>query len=216
MPPAEGGRQLAPWKVWDGGNTRPPLPLACNVLLCLIHFGLQFLSPCWLIFSLPTAQSQRAGLWSYKKEQAEWSGAWGIPHHKMLCLFRHEKNNNFFFFSLDIRQGDLQKNLSTFHPQKNVVQYFFIKKYTTGIPCSLLFHVLLFSLIIPNSVWHLGQLSQLWRCAVPNLCLWVAGFCQTAVKLDKGLSYYCMFGFPFFFIIIIILTFLGKSYEPKR
>lgn len=144
MPPAEGGRQLAPWKVWDGGNTRPPLPLACNVLLCLIHFGLQFLSPCWLIFSLPTAQSQRAGLWSYKKEQAEWSGAWGIPHHKMLCLFRHEKNNNFFFFSLDIRQGDLQKNLSTFHPQKNVVQYFFIKKYTTGIPCSLLFHVLFF------------------------------------------------------------------------
>lgn len=118
MPPAEGGRQLAPWKVWDGGNTRPPLPLACNVLLCLIHFGLQFLSPCWLIFSLPTAQSQRAGLWSYKKEQAEWSGAWGIPHHKMLCLFRHEKNNNFFFFIRHSSRWSTKKSIYISPPKK--------------------------------------------------------------------------------------------------
>lgn len=153
MPPAEGGRQLAPWKVWDGGNTRPPLPLACNVLLCFIHFGLQFLSPRWLIFSLPTAQSQRAGLWSYKKEKAEWSEAWGIPHHKMLCLFHHEKNNNIFFFSLDIRQGDLQKMLSTFHPKKVLCNIFIIKKiYHWHSMQPFISCIIIFFLIIPNSV----------------------------------------------------------------
>lgn len=55
MPPAEGGRQVALWKVWDGGNTQPLrrwLAMFCFVLLSL-GFGYLVFPPLLSLSLLP-------------------------------------------------------------------------------------------------------------------------------------------------------------------
>lgn len=71
MPPAEGGRQVAPWKVWDGGNTQPLrrwLAMFCFVLFSLSfgYFPLAGSSP---PSPLPRASKQVCG----PKRRKRWS-----------------------------------------------------------------------------------------------------------------------------------------------
>lgn len=119
MPPAEGGRQVAPWKIWDGGNTWPlrrSLAIFRFVLFSLGfgYFPLTGSSP----FPLPRASKQVCG--PTRRKRWSWSGKQDIPHHKMLSFYFTMKIIIIILFSLNISWGYLQKKIRflTFHPEK--------------------------------------------------------------------------------------------------
>lgn len=130
MPPAEGGRKVAPWKVWDGGNTQPlPRWLLLYSVFCFALFSLGFgyfplagSSPPSLI---PRACSRFVVLQEGRGEADEDSRAF-LPRKMQSLHFAIKKKKNFFFTKHFSRlfTKKKKKELSAFHPRR-VVQYFY-------------------------------------------------------------------------------------------
>jgi len=86
MPPTEGGRQVALWKVWDGGNAQPH---RCS--LAIPHFA-SFIFSCGyipLIGSSPSPMPRANGqvYIPTRTERWSWSVEWDIFPHKMLSFY---------------------------------------------------------------------------------------------------------------------------------
>lgn len=155
MPPAEGGRKVAPWKVWDGGNTQPlPRWLLLYSVFCFALFSLGFgyfplagSSPPSLI---PRACSRFVVLQEGRGEADEDSRAF-LPRKMQSLHFAIKKK--IIFFSLNISQGYLpkkkKKSCQHFTPE-GLCNIFIIKKYTSDITYRLYFFIIIF--VIPSTV----------------------------------------------------------------
>lgn len=131
-------------------------PLCLSLaMFCFALFILGF-SSCPLAGSsspsrLPRASGQVCGPTRRKRRSGQERGAFLII--KCSVYFIMKKITIYFFFSLDIRQGDLQKMLSTFHPKKVLCNIFIIKKiYHWHSMQPFISCIIIFFLIIPNSV----------------------------------------------------------------
>lgn len=120
MPPAEGGRQVALWKVWDGGNTRPlhrSLAIFCFVLFSL-GFGYFPLAGSSPASPLHRASRQIGG--PTRRKRWSWSGEQDIPHHKILSFYftMKKKKKKIVFFIKHFSRLFKKTKVSPFHPKK--------------------------------------------------------------------------------------------------
>lgn len=150
MPPAEGGRKVAPWKVWDGGNTQPlPRWLLLYSVFCFALFSLGFgyfplagSSPPSLI---PRACSRFVVLQEGRGEADEDSRAF-LPRKMQSLHFAIKKNNN--FFSLNISQGYLpkkKKRAVSISPQKGCAIFLSLKNIPVTLHTGFIFLLLFLS-----------------------------------------------------------------------
>lgn len=149
MPPAEGGRQVALWKVWDGGNRQPLhhwLAMFCFALLSW-SFAYFPLTGSTLPSLLPRASS------TFMVLQEGRGGADQESRTFLLIKSFHftMKKTILIFSSLNISQGYLQKKnaMSTFHPKKCSAIFLSLK----NIPLTLHRDCIIFIIfIIPSTV----------------------------------------------------------------
>lgn len=122
MPPAEGGRQVALWKVWDGGNRQPLhhwLAMFCFALLSW-SFAYFPLTGSTLPSPLPRASS------TFMVLQEGRGGADQESRTFLLIKSFHftMKKTNFFFIKHFSRLFTKKMRCLHFTP-KSVVQYFY-------------------------------------------------------------------------------------------